>query len=525
MSYSVLSKTYYLKAGDEEYRMHEGERVKRIVTSSLVAKEKIKKLYLNFTTLKGQYHPRFFGLISGICRAIITPDKENENLEVLVGNSIFFLILLIGMYKIGKLVYDTSTGVFLSFFISFLPIIFPHLRVPMLDLPLTAMYVLSVFFLLKTEYFSSLFYSVCGGIIWGLSLLTKESFLIFFLPVFLYYVWLAIKKQKKISSDRIYINIFISLALFLLITGIVYFNTQNYREVIKIYSMKGSLKIYHDGRQNNFFWYVFVFPFIYFYPIIFIALTPFFIIYVLRKDSEEKKVFLYPFIISVFLFSLSPNKSIRFLMPLVPIFTLMCIGGMNKVLKGNIKIIYFVGLITFSLFQFNMVNSKSPLYSDYYNRIITKFANWQDEHGVLFPFQRQKDKDYLLFSEPFSKILESEHNKKIVITSTFIDHRLLAVLMKELMKRGIGANFLTCAHDLSYLVVSLEKFSNDPKELIRKSNYVIDIDNVFILPPLCGQLKNAFINNQHFFTLLVEIPINHEYYGNIKVLIYKNKNL
>ncbi len=302
ISYRILSKTYYLRVTDEELRMNEGENVKRIISSDLPLKEKFKKLYLDFITLKIQYHPRFFGLISGISRAIALQSKENENLEILLGPSIFFLILLISIYKIGELLYDKKTGVFLSFFISFLPIIFAHLRVPMLDLALTAMFILSIFFLFKTNYFSSSFYSICGGIIWGLSQLIKESFLVLFLPVFLYYVWLSIKKQERSSLKRISINIFISSLLFFLIVSIVYLSPRNYA-AIEVYSMKNSLK----RGSDNFLWYILVFPLVYFYPIIFVALLPFFIIYLLKVKSEEKKILLWLFIIPLILFSISHN--------------------------------------------------------------------------------------------------------------------------------------------------------------------------------------------------------------------------
>lgn len=521
MSYSVLSKTYYLKAGDEESRMQDGESFRRTILADLTLKEKIKKLYLNFTTLKGQYHPRFFGLISGISSAIFLQNKEDENLEILLGQFPFFLILLISIYKIGTLLYDNNVGIFLSFFVSFLPIIFPHLRVPMIDLPLTAMYTLSILFLLKTRYFSSLLYSICGGIIWGLAQLTKESFLIFFLPIFVYYILISLKKHKENPSLKpILTNIVASCISFVLITGIVYLNPRNYG-AMKIYSLKSSLKLY-KYRSYNFLWYIFIFPFIYFYPIIFAALFPFFIIYLFKVKSKEKNLFFYSSIISLILFSISPNKSVRFLMPLVPIFVLMCTAGIYESLKGKTRTTYLVCLITFLVFQFNMINSQAPLYLKYYAKVVSKFAAWSGEHGVLFSFQRQKDKEYLKVSESFSKILQSEHSKEIIITTTFIEHRIPAVLRKELRRQEIKGDIIACAHDASYIVLSLTKFSNNFEELIRHSNYIFDC-NEMPLYPSCSNIKNAFIRNKDLFTLLSEIPLYHEDYGDIKILVYKNK--
>jgi hypothetical protein len=209
-------------------------------------------------------------------------------------------------------------------------------------------------------------------------------------------------------------------------------------------------------------------------------------------------------------------------MPLVPIFVLMCVGGIHKSLEGKTKIIYLSSLLIFSVIQFGMVNFKSPLFLNYYNRVVAKFANCHEEHGILFPFQNPQDKDYLVFSEPFSKILESEHNKKVIISSTFKDSRLITVFGKELRRKGIYADYLVCQYDSTETLVSLEKFSNSFEELISKSNYVFDVNNPYVSS--CEELKKAFIKNKDLFTLLLEIPVNHEFYVDTKILVYKNRD-
>ncbi len=150
VSYKILSKTSYLIIGDFNYRINEGNEVRDIILSNCPPKERAKNLFLYFTTLKVQYHPHLFTLVNGICRALVS-NKKNENLEILLASSFFFLILLISMYKIGALLYDRRTGIFLSFFTSFVPIIFSYLRIQMLDLPLAAMCTLSILFLLRTR--------------------------------------------------------------------------------------------------------------------------------------------------------------------------------------------------------------------------------------------------------------------------------------------------------------------------------------------------------------------------------------
>jgi hypothetical protein len=520
VSYKILSKTKAIKSPDFATRAGEGRAVRNIILSKSSLKERLKELYSFFVTLeKDQYHPNLFGLVNGICRTLVRDRMDEDELvhaEDLLAPSVFFLILLISMYKIGALLYNRKIGIFLSFFISFVPSIFSSSRVQMLDLPLTAMCTLSLFFLLRTRGFTSLFYSISAGIIWGLSQLTKESFLIFFLPAFLSYVYFSLRKNKEASPKKVWSNIILSLTIFSLIAGMVYLNPQNHI-ALKAYHLKGSLVA---EKKTSLLFYIFAFPFAHFHPVIFLVLLPFFIIYVL-KAKPMKDILFYSFIIPFFFFSLSPNKYERFLLPLIPVFILICTEGMVLSLKGRIKTICLTGLLILSAIQFIIISSGRPFYFWYYKTIEKKFkfASYL-YNSVGIPFSFDGNVDYLLKpAEQISKMIGSANKERINITLTFENCEFQAFLMNNLNKREIKSHLDNPVDDPAPIFLSKQTIDFD--KVISESDYVIDCNEWWRQGLYFAQeIKQAFLRNKELFTLVLELNPNK----NTNILVYKNKN-
>ena len=518
VSYKILSKTKSIKSPDFSTRVGEGRAVRNIFLSKSPHKKRLGNLYSFFVTLKkDQYHPNLFALVNGLCRTLIRDRDEDElvHVEDLLAPSVFFLILLISMYKIGALLFDRKIGIFLSFFISFIPSIFSSSRVQMLDLPLAAMCTLSLFFLLRTRGFTSLFYSISAGIIWGLSQLTKESFLIFFLPAFLSYVYFSVRKNKEVSPKKVWSNIILSLTIFSLIAGMVYLNPQN-QTALKAYRSRTSFV----AEKKPIFFYILALPFAYFHPFIFIVLLPFFIIYFI-KAKPKKDVFFYSFIIPFFIFSLSPNKYERFLLPLVPVFILMCTEGMVLSLKERIKTVFLSGLLIFSAAQFIIVSSGHPFYLWYYKTIEKKFkfASYL-YNSVGIPFSFDGNVDYLLKpAEQISKMIGSANKERINITLTFENCEFQTFLVNKLNKRRINSYLINPVDDPAPILLSKQTIDFD--KVIFESDYVIDCDNWWRQGLYFAQeIKQAFLRNKELFTLVLELNPSKD----TKIFVYKNKN-
>jgi hypothetical protein len=128
----------------------------------------------------GQAHPRFFEMVEAISWKMLGGVAEDKvTWMILITNSIFLWILIASVYGIGSILYERNVGLLAAFLTPLFPLVFGHSRMAMLDYPLMCMVSLSFYLLLKTDNFSSLFYSCLFGIVFGLSELTKEAAFIF----------------------------------------------------------------------------------------------------------------------------------------------------------------------------------------------------------------------------------------------------------------------------------------------------------------------------------------------------------
>ncbi|UCE19900.1 MAG: glycosyltransferase family 39 protein [Gemmatimonadota bacterium] len=120
-----------------------------------------------------------------------------------MSNMIFLLILIFSIYKIGALIFERNVGLLACVFILLYPIVLQHSVLYMLDLPLTAMVALSIFTLVKSDYFKSTKYSLLLGFCFGLGMLTKWTYLFFMLGPFIYSIFKALlPKFSKNDFER-----------------------------------------------------------------------------------------------------------------------------------------------------------------------------------------------------------------------------------------------------------------------------------------------------------------------------------
>jgi len=229
INFYVLDKSTFLRKADDASRASESLRFHQ----RLMNKE-YKNLAKDFYILPLQSHPRFYPLTAGLVMTFL--DKvglKDINWMILTTNAFFLFILLISVFKIGALLYDEKIGLLAAILLSFSLAIFSHSRISMLDFPLTAMLSLCFLFLLKTRNLSSLSFSLFTGVLFGLTQLTKETAVIFVLPVFLYYFFHSLRIVKEKRKKKI-INFIIVLLLFLIVAGMAYLNPSN-KEIFRIY--------------------------------------------------------------------------------------------------------------------------------------------------------------------------------------------------------------------------------------------------------------------------------------------------
>lgn len=115
------------------------------------------------------YYPPFYHFFTAFMYLLF-----GKSLDVaLMTNSVFLGILLLSVFGIGKKIFNEEAGLVAAVLVTLYPSIFALERVYMLELPLVAMVSLSVYFLILTDHFKSLKFSIAFGITIALAVLTK----------------------------------------------------------------------------------------------------------------------------------------------------------------------------------------------------------------------------------------------------------------------------------------------------------------------------------------------------------------
>lgn len=121
------------------------------------------------------YWPNTINAGAAICYSLVGVSLFAAKLSILF----YLLVLLIATYLLGRFLYSSFVGLFGAFILFMYPMIFQGARQFQLDIPLTAMFALCFFLLLKTNYFRNTYYSIACGCIFGFSVLIKGQAVFF----------------------------------------------------------------------------------------------------------------------------------------------------------------------------------------------------------------------------------------------------------------------------------------------------------------------------------------------------------
>ncbi|RJQ51127.1 MAG: phospholipid carrier-dependent glycosyltransferase [Nitrospiraceae bacterium] len=113
-------------------------------------------------------------------------------------NTLYLIILVLSVYGIGRRLHSDKAGFLSAVIVMLFPIVFGLSRSYWQDFPVTAMASLSVYLLLRTDYFRDRKYSLLFGISLGLGMLSKWIHFVFLTGPFLYILWLSLKQGVKI---------------------------------------------------------------------------------------------------------------------------------------------------------------------------------------------------------------------------------------------------------------------------------------------------------------------------------------
>jgi len=344
ISYSVLKESRVARAYDEAEYLRDGIALYQQI---LLTPDKAR-IINRLLEIAPMHQPRFFSfvqaLVWGLLRVI---NRWDENLMILIVNALFLGILLMSIYGICSVSQHKKAGILSAFLISFFPVVFGSSRIMMLDFPLMSMVTLSIFLLFKTDNFRSRFFSILFGLSMALSQLTKVTFAAFMAAPVIYYF---IRSFKCGPKNKVLLNFALASLLVIAASAIVYFNPLNFQQ-LETYFLKASMPLCDYPP----WYYLRNFP-AFTGSFIFVLTVPLFLSYLLNIRQREK-LFLLWLVIPLVIYSVSANKALRFVIPVLPAYVLIVTQELfdNRIFQKMRKA-YIILLVFLAIFQYSLLH-------------------------------------------------------------------------------------------------------------------------------------------------------------------------
>ncbi len=419
----ILSKSQILRAGEEQRRITEAIFFQQALSGEI----KITPGRLFDRLIIVGLHPKLYSTAQGAILAILAKaGLKDIGLMIQVTNSLFLLVLILSTYGIGSLLYSRQAGLLAAVLLSFSPIIFGYTRLAMIDMPLAAMVTFSFLCLLRTNNFKSTLYSIMTGIAFSLSALTKETAIVFILAPFVYYVVTSLRMGiGKKNIGNITLVIFISVAL----AGFVYFNPNNK----SIFDRYWSIAVFGRHHAEDPFFYLKCFKDYHLGPLFLLTAMPLLLSYAANLTKRNAFLTLWLWC-AIPVFSISPSRVARLIMPIVPALFLILSAEMFTRVSARIRKWYIGILVAAILLQYTAINffplcARSNLLSYHHvnmRGLLTVFRNEQaPTEKKLFSFFQQNrlltgknNRIVFIFNARFFDVLSYEFQMQHIYIQT-----------------------------------------------------------------------------------------------------------
>lgn len=327
-----------------------------LFTFNLKEYETISQAYPNFTHTFGVVLALLFG---------------NQWRVIQFSGTIFFLLSIGGTYMFVKeLTKNTRVAFFTAFFYSFCISIVQYSRFHMLDIPLIAMIVITLYLWEKCKNTGQLRYLYMSAITLGFAELTKWHAVVFlFIPAIYLLFWFY--HQKKIKLKQIYMSLALCIAIVIvLVFPWYYYNLESFIRLGAI-NYKGEADDPHTMLSvvNIFFYPGLIIN----YQIQFSGALLF--IFSLGSILHKKiRPFLMPLLTMIFAYIFFTffviNKNIRVLFPIMPLVALTLAYGAEALITSTRNIMRIGKILLYSfliylVFSFLTLSFGIPLYPNY----------------------------------------------------------------------------------------------------------------------------------------------------------------
>ena len=456
----------------------------------------------------GQGHPRLYEFIEAVVfKTLVMTGHGSVGAMILGTNAIFLLILLISVMGIGSKLYDVKTGLLAAFIVGMFPLVAGFSRVAMIDFPLMSMVSLSFYLLLRTNSFTSLFASVLCGAGFGLAQLTKESAVIFILPVLLYYFCstLALSDRRKTV-----INFLVTILSFIVVAGASYGRADSFHVYSRYW---GVLGINNHSLVSNYFHALVIIM----GPCLLLGVVLAFFVLILNFKKEDFFIFIW-FVAPFVIFSLSSNKAPRFILPLAPSIALILAAGVMRIDTARffrlaaVILVGFLAMAQFTAYYFGYLDnfgwgiSTPPVFM---------------ERGVWLP------RSGGIFFTAASKLCsifeaESERDRKPAIVLFMFDEPEINSMMEIKMRLAHLPIATYNPFQGDQIAIRQCVLIKDPDKML-EYNYILERTNYIEndLTPFTIHLRVAlsetFVKHRHCFEKIAEVVVGE----NSTINVYK----
>ncbi|MDD4899620.1 MAG: glycosyltransferase family 39 protein [Candidatus Omnitrophica bacterium] len=463
---------------------------------SLVLSDLLRNFsYFNFTQaihVGGQYPP-FVPLLAALAYPIF---GKSQDVAVFLVNGIFLGVLIFSVYSITRNIADKKSACFAAFLVTMYPIVFGHSRVLMYDLPVAAVVCLSVSLFAKSGNLENRGYALLWGVVCGIGLLTKFSFLLFAASAHAYLFYKNFPKKKNFS---------IAVLIAVLIASVWYIpNFSRFLYAIFVYPQTARAVTPQTFSLASLFYYFFA---LINYQVSFSLFAAFVIgLFFFLRQEREKRLFLIFWILFAYLgCTLTNYKSPRYTIPLLPAVAMISAIGIMSIHKRMIRvavvaIVAAVAGIQFFSYSYGIKILPPFVAVDLPASLATKLRVKSiilfDRKGGENPLEQHtvfKREDWKA-QEVLDSIINSSGDLKKKAINVFIipdDPRIHAPLIALAYSRQVAATFtVASAEEMAraerdYVIIKDSKWMSPPyfSDFIKRSQdfFKANIDNFALI--------------------------------------------
>jgi len=289
-----------------------------------------------------------------------------------MSNLIFVAGTFISLYLIGRKIGDIRIGILAAFILSFYPVYSYLSRAFLLENALCFMVTSGILFLLYTEGFSKIIPSFILGLLFGLGMLTKQTYIVFMAGPVFFVFFTSYFNSLSGSRRKILVNLFLSLFIGICISAPWYLThmRQMFPVLTKVVSDSGLVP--YDMK-----WFSWKSIFFYLDMLINEQITLFFFVLfiltllrLLNKKVRISYVFLFIFwvLIPHIALTLFKNKFFYYTLPCLPAMALVTSCGLLEVRRVYLRRVVTAAVI---LIGFSYFFASSYLPGDNYKSILS----------------------------------------------------------------------------------------------------------------------------------------------------------